>query len=179
MTPEEIRARADATTTRVLDDGQINALHVAVEQTLREQHGHPSYIADLDGPGRFRPEQAPHTVEVELDEDGDVRALGFACTAPEGSLCRSWCTVCEETCSATPILGPVEQVAQAPVDGHPYEPVASCRVVDYLDAADWPEDVHAEDEPLRPGVHPIEEEWDGDTYLWRYADPEPEHPGHP
>lgn len=127
------------------------------------------------------PTRAPHTVEVDLDEDGAPRVARFACHEPEGALCRSWCTVCDETCAGTPILEPVELIAQAPVDGHPYEPVSSCRFVDYLDAADWPEEVHAEDEPLRPGVHPIECEWDGDTYLWRYAEPEPEpaYPGHP
>lgn len=56
MTPEECRAYADACTPRVLADGYtINAQHVAIESTLRRKHGHPSYIADLDGPGRYRP----------------------------------------------------------------------------------------------------------------------------
>lgn len=51
----EIRARVDAMAPRVHEGGSINTQHVAMEQTLRERHGHPSYIADLDGPGRFRP----------------------------------------------------------------------------------------------------------------------------
>lgn len=129
----------------------------------------------------------PHAVEVEVEEfdDGSSSAtvVRFTCSAPAGSLCRSWCVECEEECSATPILREVEQVAQAPLDGHRYEPVPYCRVVEWLGAGDAGdrEELHADDEPLRPGARPIEEEWDGDGYLWRYAVPEPEplHPGHP
>lgn len=56
MSPEECRAYADACCPRVLEDGwTINAQHVAIEQSLRRMHGHPSYIGDLDGPGRYRP----------------------------------------------------------------------------------------------------------------------------
>lgn len=121
-----------------------------------------------------------HRVEVELDDDGAPLFVRFTCDAPDGSLCRSWCTVCEEECSGTPILGPVELIAQATIDGHPYEPVPYCRIVEWLDAAGWDE-THDEDEPLRPGAEPIEDEWDGDSYLWHYAEPEPEpaYPGHP
>jgi hypothetical protein len=124
-----------------------------------------------------------HRVEVEVDDDGSPEYLSFTCDAPEGSLCRSWCTVCEEECSGTPILGPVELVAQAPVDGHPYAPVPYCRLVVWLGAGDTQDAIerHDEDEALRPGTHPIEVSWDGDEYLWHYAEPEPEpaYPGHP
>jgi hypothetical protein len=129
-----------------------------------------------------------HRIEVEVDDDGAVECVRFTCDEPEGSLCRSWCTVCEETCSAEPILGSatlalVELVAQAPVDGHLYEPVPYCRFVEWLGAGDTQDsiDLHDEDEPLRPGTHPIEVAWDGDEYVWHYAvpDPEPAYPGHP
>lgn len=128
-----------------------------------------------------------HFVEVSVEDEGTPDAVytieRFVCEAPDGSLCRSWCVECEETCSATPILGSVEVVAQAPVDGHRYEPVNHCRIVEWLGAGDAMdrEDLHAEDEPLRPGRHPIDEEWTGDDYVWSYAepDPEPAYPGHP
>lgn len=56
MTPEEIRAWVDEREPRVGPDGHsINARHVALEQTLRDRHGHPGFIYALDGPGRFRP----------------------------------------------------------------------------------------------------------------------------
>lgn len=54
MTPEEIRAWVDGVTSRTHPDGTINAGHVALEETLRERYGHPSYVAALDGPERFR-----------------------------------------------------------------------------------------------------------------------------
>lgn len=55
MSPEEIRAAVDAIHPRVRPDGSINAARVAAEASLRERHGHPGYIARLDGPGRLRP----------------------------------------------------------------------------------------------------------------------------
>lgn len=55
MTAETIRARVDEMAPRVNEDGSINARHVAIEQTLRERHDVPSYVAELDGPGKFRP----------------------------------------------------------------------------------------------------------------------------
>jgi hypothetical protein len=58
MTPAEVRARVDEMCERVLPDGRINTTHVAIEQTLRARHGLPSYVAELDGPGRFRPVQS-------------------------------------------------------------------------------------------------------------------------
>lgn len=130
--------------------------------------------------GHFeRPVTHHHFVEVTVEDEDTPDVVytveRFTCTAPAGSLCRSWCVEveCEETCSATPILGPVEIVAQAPVDGHAYAPIDYCRIVEWLGAGDaWDRDeAHAEDEPLRPGVHPITEEWDDETYLWCYAEP--------
>lgn len=55
MTPHEIRELVDRWHSRVTDAGEINAAHAAMESTLRDQHGHPSFIAELDGPGKFRP----------------------------------------------------------------------------------------------------------------------------
>lgn len=54
MSPDEIRAKADQRAPRTLVDGSINPQHVAIESTLRGRYGHPGYIADLDGPGRYR-----------------------------------------------------------------------------------------------------------------------------
>ncbi|TFV90417.1 hypothetical protein [Blastococcus sp. CT_GayMR16] len=64
-TPEEIRAQVDTSYPRTHPDGSINAQHVAVEQTLRERHGLPSYIAALDGPGKFRTFDDVHAAAVE------------------------------------------------------------------------------------------------------------------
>jgi hypothetical protein len=60
VTADEVRAAADRMAPRTHPDGRINAAHVAIEQTLRDRHGLPGYIAELDGPGRYRPtEPAP------------------------------------------------------------------------------------------------------------------------
>lgn len=64
MTAEAIRAHVDDMgVPRVHDDGTINAQFVALEQTLRERHGVPKYVASLDGPGKFRP--LPPTIWLE------------------------------------------------------------------------------------------------------------------
>jgi hypothetical protein len=55
VTPEEVRAAVDAMVARVLPNGRINTTHVAIEVTLRERHGIPAYIPELDGPGSFIP----------------------------------------------------------------------------------------------------------------------------
>jgi len=59
VTPEEVRERVDAMCERVHADGSINATHVAIEQTLRQRHGLPNYVPELDGPGKFRPVGGP------------------------------------------------------------------------------------------------------------------------
>lgn len=66
MTAEAIRARVDEMAPRVNEDGTINARFVAIEQSLREQHGLPNYVAELDGPGKFRPH--PPTTWLEAHE---------------------------------------------------------------------------------------------------------------
>ena len=64
MTAETIRARVDEMgVPRVNEDGTVNARFVAIEQTLREQHGVPCFVASLDGPGKFRPH--PPTIWLE------------------------------------------------------------------------------------------------------------------
>lgn len=125
---------------------------------------------------------AQHFVDVELDEDGDVFLVTFVCAGTAGDICHQWCAEgCEEYCSSTPILtgAEVEIVAQAPLDGHRWEPMpldgSYCRVVDWLDASGWnetgwnEEDTEISADQLRPGRHLIEEEWTGDDYIWRYA----------
>lgn len=59
-TAEEIRAQVDAIAPRTHPDGLINAQHVSIEQTLRRTHGLPTYIDELDGPGKFRPQTNAH-----------------------------------------------------------------------------------------------------------------------
>lgn len=131
-----------------------------------------------------------HLVEVEED-DGDLFVGRFVCEAVPDALCRSWCVECEEECRARDVYVSDEPdgtaARHAPAGAHRFVPMdpPTCRVVDYLNASAGDrfdsEELHAEDEPLRPGRHPIVEEWDGDCYLWTYAepDPEPEYPGHP
>lgn len=60
MTPEEIRAWTDEQVPRTHPDGRINTRHVAIEQFARRVHGHPSYIGQLDGPGKFYPRPRRH-----------------------------------------------------------------------------------------------------------------------
>jgi hypothetical protein len=52
----EIRERVDAMAPRANESGGVNTQHVAMEQTLRERAGLPSYIPELDGPGNFLPD---------------------------------------------------------------------------------------------------------------------------
>lgn len=67
---QSIRAEADAQAPRVHPNGEINTQHVAIELTLRERLGLPAYIAELDGPGAFRP-------AVEPNSDGDAPSSGI------------------------------------------------------------------------------------------------------
>lgn len=131
-----------------------------------------------------------HLVEV-VEEDGELYVERFVCEAAPDALCRSWCVEpeCEEQCVARDVYvshAPDSIAAeQAPEGAHRFVPMdpPSCRVADWLGMGDRHdrEELHAEDEPLRPGWHPIVEEWDGDCYLWSYAErePEPEFPGRP
>jgi hypothetical protein len=141
-----------------------------------------------------------HLVEVDTNEDGELYVARFMCRAAPDALCRSWCVECEEECTAPSVYvaaEPLDPVAQAPVDAHRFAPLdppgERCRVVDWLGAGDAydREELYAGDDLdernrviLRPGLRPIEESWDGDSYLWEYADEaasreEPEPPGRP
>jgi hypothetical protein len=132
---------------------------------------------------------ATHTVTVELaeDDDGDVEVLfvRFGCTGGPEDECHQWCAEgCEEQCYGGRIILSghlAELVAQAPLDGHRWEPMppdgSSCRIVDWLDAGDWQDTGFNADgeeisrDQLLPGTHVIEEEWTGDDYTWSYAEP--------
>jgi hypothetical protein len=138
-----------------------------------------------------------HLIEVDRNEDGDLYVARFVCHAPPDALCRSWCVECEETCTARTVYVATEplDVAQAPPEGHRFAPMdpPTCRIVDWLGAGDAydREELYAGDDLdernrviLRPGLRPIEESWDGDSYLWEYADEaasreESEPPGRP
>ena len=136
-----------------------------------------------------------HLVEVDRNEDDELYVVRFVCKAAPDAVCRSWCADgCDEVCRARSVYVSAEpvEVAQAPVDSHRFVPMdpPSCRVADWLNVGDAydREELYAgieldeRNRPiLRPGLQPIEEEWDGDSYLWSYADEltEPEPPGRP
>lgn len=81
LTAEEIRARVDALADRTLAGGSINPQHVAIEQDLRDNYGHPSFIAALDGPGKFRaPTDQP--VDDSAADDGGVVHPAAAASDP-------------------------------------------------------------------------------------------------
>jgi len=128
---------------------------------------------------------AVHYADVTLDADGTVESVRFTCAGGPADLCHQWCAEgCEELCYGTPIRlwspgqDVPELIAQAPAQGHQWEPMppdgSSCRVVDWLDASgDWRDTYAGEDQDtpqLRAGRHVITEEWDGDNYLWSYAE---------
>lgn len=122
---------------------------------------------------------------VDLFEEGTLAGARAVCLAPDTAACRQWCAEgCEEYCSADEILlsgVDVELVAQAPLAGHRWAPIGSCREADWINACGV-EDCCADDEALRfdvdgdgvlrPAVRSgyIETEWTGDDYVWSYAD---------
>lgn len=121
---------------------------------------------------------ARHFVDVEVEDDV-ATSFRFTCTGDDTDVCRAWCVDgCDESCTARAVYvsaQPLDDVAQAPVDAHRFEPMRppSCRVADWLNASSGYDTYGADDvdEPYRPGRHRIEEEWDDECYLWTYADP--------
>lgn len=117
---------------------------------------------------------AAHTITAELDDHGTPDLIRFACTGGPDDNCHQWCTEgCEEFCYASPERKP-QPDGTVIVTGHHWAPMPpdgrSCRIVDWLDAS-GAEDTHAdEDEPYRPGTHPITAAWDGGDYVWAYAE---------
>lgn len=136
-----------------------------------------------------------HLVEVDRNEDDELYVVRFVCEAAPEALCRAWCADgCEEVCLARTVYVAAEPLllAQAPPEGHRFVPMdpPSCRVADWLnvgdayDRAELYSGIEVDERGhvlLRPGRRPIEDEWDGDGYLWSYADEvaEPAHPGYP
>lgn len=105
---------------------------------------------------------AVHTVTVEVDEDGTPWRFEFACSGGDSDRCRQWCaedTNCEE-CSW---------------EVHRWEPVPYCREITWLDGCGAHDTyIGADDgEPIPARSGRIDIEWDGDGYLWRYAEPTP------
>lgn len=112
-----------------------------------------------------------HFADAEVLPDG-YGSVRFLCTGGPKNTCRQWCAEgCEESCSGWN-RDPEE-------GGHRWADTGSCREMDWLDAVGW-RDSGWVDEPdaggerevteqdLRPGLHPIETEWTGDDYIWRY-----------
>lgn len=140
-----------------------------------------------------------HLVEVDTNEDGDLYVVRFVCQAADDAVCRAWCVECEETCTARDVFVSAEPdgtaARHAPEGAHRFVPMdpPTCRIADWLGAGDAydREELYAGDDLdernrviLRPGLQPIEESWDGDSYLWEYADEaasreEPNPPGRP
>lgn len=74
MTPAEIRAAVDLMVPRATPEGRMNAQHVAIETTLRERHGHPLWIAELDQPGAYLP--PPSSADELLRAAALLEAVG-------------------------------------------------------------------------------------------------------
>jgi hypothetical protein len=123
-----------------------------------------------------------HLHRIDLAEPGTFDGARAVCLGTDDDRCRQWCAEgCEEACSGRRIIPPPapELIAQAPVEGHRWEPIGSCRVAEWIDAAGL-EDTCADDDALawdkametQPGIRSgfIEEEWTGDDYVWSYAD---------
>lgn len=94
---------------------------------------------------------------VSWDLEAGYCAGTLQCTAPAGSPCRLWCSVgCEEYC-----VNP---------DEHPQVDQGRCLVVEWMDACgDGAIDLY-EGEKTTPHDGPITCRWDGDGYLWSYAE---------
>jgi len=110
-----------------------------------------------------------HRVEWRIDNACEPRAR-FTCSAPLGAQCRSWCAVgCEEICTDQPTSHRQED-GTVIVVGHPWEDSGECRIVTWLENGGTPGELYMgeDDEPVRDG--PIETDWDGDAYLWQYAE---------
>lgn len=120
---------------------------------------------------------------LELAEPGSFAGARVVCLGTEEDLCRRWCAEgCEEGCWHTPLAAEVELVAQAPVEGHRWEPLGYCREATWLEAVGI-EELHAdpdgfpfdEDGAAQLGVRSglIEISWTDDDYVWSYAEPAP------
>lgn len=121
---------------------------------------------------------------LDLFEEGSLLAAKVVCLGGPEDECQQWCAEgCEEECRETPILHPAhkEPCPQAPVDGHQWERIDHCRIAEWLehddlyDACQDPDDdlfewdEATDNQPrLRSGL--IDVEWDGETYLWSYAE---------
>ena len=121
---------------------------------------------------------------LDLFEEGSLLAARVVCLGGPEDECQQWCAEgCEEECYHTPILWPTVKPPSpmAPIDGHQYMPSGSCRFADWLNADDlydacqdpdddlfeWDEETDSQPR-LRSGL--IDVEWDGETYLWQYAE---------
>lgn len=109
-----------------------------------------------------------HRIEWRIDNASEPYAR-FSCSAEIGAICRSWCAVgCEEFCESQPRRLP-QSDGTTVVIGHPWEDSGECRIVAWLENSGTAGELYSgDDEPLRSG--PIEYEWDGDAYLWQYAE---------
>jgi hypothetical protein len=124
---------------------------------------------------------------LDLAEPGTFMGARVICLGGPADMCQQWCAEgCEEQCYETPILSgaQIELVAQAPIDGHRWEPTGSCGIADWLDAGDLAETYTGDDDiwqwdddgETQPGIRSglIDVSWDGEDYLWDYAEPAPQ-----
>lgn len=127
------------------------------------------------------------THRLELAEAGTFTGARIVCDGDDTSLCRQWCAEgCEEGCWHDPIPADTELIAQAPADGHRWEPIGSCRAADWINARGV-EDSHTDDDGFpfdEDGDHqlgvrsaPVDVMWNDDDYVWAYVEDAPGHPG--
>jgi hypothetical protein len=119
---------------------------------------------------------------LDLDEPGTFIGARVVCLGTDDDICRQWCAEgCEEGCYGGGIIPSPDPglIAQAPLAGHRWESIGSCRIADWINACGV-EDSHVdegafpwdEDGNSQPGIRSgfIEEEWTGDDYVWSYAE---------
>jgi hypothetical protein len=105
---------------------------------------------------------------LDLFEEGTLSGAAVVCLGGPGNECRWWCA------------DPARNCETCSPDTHPWEPIGSCRIADWInacgvddchaDADDFPFDEEGDSQPgIRSGL--IETEWTGDDYIWRYPEP--------
>lgn len=111
-----------------------------------------------------------HFIDWRIDNAREPYAR-FRCTADVGAHCRAWCAEgCEEFCSHQPRTAATWEDGTRVVVGHRWEDTGECRIVTWLENGGTPGELFMGDDetPVRSGE--IEVEWDGDCYLWQYAE---------
>lgn len=99
-----------------------------------------------------------HSMTATIDDGGAIR-FEAKCDADEGAPCRSFCNECEE-------------YLREDHDQHAIVDQGRCLAIEWLtiDPDQIPELYNGETAEIRSDF--IDLEWQGEGYLWAYADPE-------